>query len=255
MLTAAGHRAVLGAMVFLTAGALVIAAQGDDGARDPAAAAASPTTEAAPGTTTGAAEGTQEAPPASSASATTAPPTTLAPEVSVPVGAVGAFTVAAGESAMVGTGALTTYTVEVEDALGYSADEAARIVDAALADPRSWTADGSVAFQRVASGGAVRIVLATPATVDGLCLPLQTNGIFSCHQGGTVALNSDRWMSGTEDWPGTVDEYRSYVVNHEVGHALGHGHVDCPGAGQPAPVMMQQSKGLDGCLPNGWPFP
>jgi hypothetical protein len=161
---------------------------------------------------------------------------------------------ATGQSPVAGTGGLVTYTVEVEDAVGYSAEEFARIVDQTLADPRSWIADGSVAFQRVAGGGQVRIVLGTPATVDQLCLPLNTAGLYSCHQGGTVALNSTRWLQGTENWPGPLEEFRHYAVNHEVGHAIGHGHEYCPGSG-PAPVMMQQSKGLEGCTPNGWPFP
>ena len=256
MLTAAGHRALLGAMAFLAVAALVVVLVGGGG-DEPSTVSAGGPLDATTSTTAAAPEGDGTGPSATTLpdATTTVPPTTVAPSVSVPPGAVGAFTVAPGQTEVVGTGSVVTYTVEVEDAVGYSVEEFARIVDTTLADPRSWTADGSVAFQRVPSGGQVRIVLATPATVDQLCLPLDTAGIYSCHQGGTVALNSMRWFQGADTWPGPLDEFRHYAVNHEVGHAIGHGHEYCPGAGQPAPIMMQQSKGLEGCLPNGWVFP
>ena len=118
-------------------------------------------------------------------------------------------------------------------------------------DPRSWIADGSLSVQRVEAGGSVRVVLATPATTDAMCAPLRTNGTYSCGQGNTAVINLDRWNDGIDVWTGPLEEYRHYVVNHEFGHVLGHGHEMCGGAGQVAPVMQQQTKGLDGCLPNG----
>jgi hypothetical protein len=44
------------------------------------------------------------------------------------------------------------------------------------------------------------------------------------------------------------------MVNHEVGHVLGRGHAFCPAAGAPAPVMVQQTKGVAPCRPNPWPL-
>ena len=194
-------------------------------------------------------------PPERATPTTAAPATTAATSPPVTLGPSGTYVVAPGGTTPAGTGPLRTYRVEVEASTGVDPAGFAAAVDAALADPRGWTADGSVAFQRVPEGGDFRIVLATPATTDALCAPLRTNGIFSCEQGGDAILNLDRWVWGVEHWSTGIDSYRQMLVNHEVGHVLGHGHRSCPAPGAPAPVMQQQTKRLDGCVENAWPFP
>jgi hypothetical protein len=82
---------------------------------------------------------------------------------------------------------------------------------------------------------------------------------YSCRVGDEVIINLDRWNSATTEWlkaGGTVARYRILVINHEVGHRLGHldNEATCSVSGGPAPVMQQQSMSLGGCAPNEWPL-
>ena len=100
------------------------------------------------------------------------------------------------------------------------------------------------------------MILAEGSEVDELCRPYDVGGKYSCQNGPVVALNADRWRTATRKWTGDLATYRRMLVNHEVGHLLGQHHpkVQCPGRGQVAPVMAQQSSELNGCRPNPWPL-
>ncbi|WP_261820049.1 DUF3152 domain-containing protein [Nocardioides sp. OK12] len=175
----------------------------------------------------------------------------------VPHAGPGTFDVAPVEQAPP-AGTRTTYTVEVERGLaaaGIDAAQVAETVHAILRDPRSWVRGEPGVLEPTATDPDLRILVATPATTDRLCAPLNTRGELSCRNGGVVALNAVRWVEGALAYDGGLRGYRRYVVNHEVGHALGNGHASCPGAGLPAPVMLQQTVRLDGCVPNAWPYP
>jgi hypothetical protein len=180
---------------------------------------------------------------------------TAAPAPTVPVTGPGTFVVAAGQAPHVGTGELTRYTVEVETGLPFDPAEVAAVVDATLGDPRGWTAHGDFAFERTGSDVDVRVLVATPDTTDALCAPLLTRGEVSCRNGDKVVLNARRWAEGVPHYDGDLAAYRQYVVNHEMGHAIGFSHVSCPEPAVPAPVMVQQTYGLQGCTANPWPFP
>ena len=150
---------------------------------------------------------------------------------------------------------LHTFQVAVEiGAGGPSVADALATIEAVLAHPAGWTATGKHAFRHVgAEVPALSILIATPQTVDRLCAPLDTEGYFSCRNGQRAVLNVERWKAGVPHWTASLEEYRAYLINHEVGHYLGMGHVGCPNAGEPAPVMQQQSIDLMACQPNGWP--
>ena len=100
------------------------------------------------------------------------------------------------------------------------------------------------------------IKIATPDTVDDICgaAGLLTGGEVNCDVGPTVVVNLKRWLLGSPEFDGPIHDYRALIINHEVGHRIGHGHQGCPGPGRPAPVMMQQIKGLHGCTANAWPY-
>ncbi len=128
-------------------------------------------------------------------------------------------------------------------------------VEDILTDPRGWQRAGFT-FTFDDPEAPYRIVLGEGADVDELCLPMDTYGAYSCQNGPVVALNADRWRTATSSWTETVEEYRTMLVNHEVGHLLHlhHPEPQCPGPGFPAPVMMQQSSELGECTANPGPL-
>jgi hypothetical protein len=204
-------------------------------------------------------------PTASSRSkATTKPPAgakpTHKPETaptSVPKSGTGTFSVARANGSASGHGTIRRYKVEVEGGIDLSSTEAAHEIADILANPRGWTADGHDGFQLVSSGPADFVIkIATPDTVDKICgaAGLLTHGEVNCDVGATVVVNLKRWMLGSPEFDGPISGYRALIINHEVGHRIGHHHEGCPGPGKPAPVMMQQIKGLHGCVANQWPY-
>ncbi|KRB48461.1 hypothetical protein ASD90_05690 [Terrabacter sp. Root181] len=178
----------------------------------------------------------------------------------------GTFTVVAMPTAALrpapASGRTVRYTVELEGGLDIRGEDLATTVGTVLTDPRGWQAKDGVRFIDVspaaaAKGAAVdlRITLASPDTTDRLCAPLQTRGQVSCHNSGRVVLNLRRWVLGAAAYGSDVTGYRTYLVNHEVGHGTGHAHAYCGGKGKVAPVMMQQTYGLKGCTAWPWPTP
>lgn len=145
------------------------------------------------------------------------------------------------------------YHVETRGRITTSVRAFRRLVQQTYDDARGWRGAG-IEFRQVRRGGAFTVVLAAANKVPAfhpIC-----DSTWSCRVGRHVVINQERWKHASPAWNRAglpLRDYRHMVVNHETGHWLGHGHASCPRRGAPAPVMMQQSKGRDGCRFNPWP--
>ena len=125
-----------------------------------------------------------------------------------------------------------------------------------FSDSRGWSAGGLVGFTKVEAGCDFTVWLAAAEqmpTFGEICDPE-----WSCRVGADVVVNFNRWQGASSSWNasgGSLDDYRSMVINHETGHWFDFYHSSCGGAGQAAPVMQQQSIDLQGCTFNPWPLP
>ncbi|MFS0884888.1 DUF3152 domain-containing protein [Aeromicrobium sp. 179-A 4D2 NHS] len=148
------------------------------------------------------------------------------------------------------------YTIVTKGEITTSVATFRRQVQETLDDPRGWRSAG-IAFKRVRSGGSMTIVLSQASRVPSYSSACSSQ--WSCRVGRYVIINQERWKHASPAWNAsrhtTLRGYRNMVVNHEVGHWLGWHHASCGGKGQKAPVMMQQSKGRNGCTFNPWPKP
>ncbi|BBX17883.1 hypothetical protein CRI77_16485 [Mycolicibacterium duvalii] len=203
-----------------------------------------------------------------------------------PAGA-GTWRIVPGATPQVGQGTtkVFTYTVEVEDGIDTTTfggdDGFARMVSETLANPKSWTHNPQFAFVRVDAAAGVppdfRVSLTSPMTIRNGCgydIQLEASCYNPAFEGQPrVFVNEARWVRGAVPFQGDVGSYRQYLINHEVGHAIGYQrHEQCAENGELAPIMMQQTFSTnnddaarfdpgtvvpDGktCRFNPWPYP
>ena len=125
-----------------------------------------------------------------------------------------------------------------------------------LNDSRGWVRAG-LKFVEVSSGQDVNVILSDPASLG---VTAGCSSELSCTTwANQVIINDVRWREGTDASRAggmSTRDYQHMVVNHEMGHWLGHySHIEGCDAGGPAPIMLQQSTGLRGCDSfNAWPL-
>lgn len=146
------------------------------------------------------------------------------------------------------------YGIRIEPSLGLDPLCIKNLLFLILNNDLGWKNVANKSFQLTSAEDSDYIyIFASPDKTDELCAPIETNSIYSCRNENNIVLNFFRWQEGAVDFKNDMETYRIYLINHETGHILGWGHVGCPKEGAVAPVMMQQSKGTDGCVPYGWP--
>ncbi|MFI7487119.1 DUF3152 domain-containing protein [Micromonospora echinaurantiaca] len=257
-------RRVLEALVFVVAVVAAVAVVTDrPGADADAEVGTVPEVVAAP---TPAVSLAPSVPVTPSPTASTPPPPVLRLPGPVPSAGRGSFGYDDRVSPVLGeAGVLRRYRVAVEVGSGEDAGEFGAAVETALAGPGSWVDSGRLRLQQVRprSPYDFTVYLVTAATARRMCaaggVDIRIGGrpYTSCRAPGKVIINLDRWRLSVPHFVRAgvpLSVYRTYVVNHEVGHQLGHRHERCPGRGRPAPVMMQQTLFLNGCVANPWPY-
>lgn len=147
------------------------------------------------------------------------------------------------------------YTYSVESLGEVEADELTfgQAVAETFNHRLGWGSVG-ITFTEVAASADFVVYLTSPTEVNRVSSGCDAT--YSCQVGSGIYINDERWRNATPSWNasgGSLRDYRHMVVNHEVGHWLGFGHLNCPNRGQLAPVMQQQSIDLAGCRHNPWP--
>ena len=149
------------------------------------------------------------------------------------------------------------YCVTTKGDVG-SADDFANAAFRILNSEHGWPRAGAV-FEQSSDDGDCDFDLVLSQASQMTSFSPSCSVEYSCRVGDDVIVNDDRWRDGTESWlsaGGDLARYRTMVINHEVGHRLGHvdNETTCAGAGQPAPLMQEQSMHLDGCAVNEYPL-
>lgn len=139
------------------------------------------------------------------------------------------------------------YITQVDPDVKYPPAKFAGLVEMYLSDPDGWESRG-YKFEEVKSNPEVVIHLSSPATLQKVGCEA---GLSCAELGGKhLRVNAMRWMNGAKESRLELENYRQYLISHEMGHILGFDHVKCPGPGQPAPIMMQQTRGIGQCKTN-----
>ena len=138
------------------------------------------------------------------------------------------------------------YKVSIDQDIKRNLKNFKNIIDKILSNKKSWPHkfiqnDYNYDFQ---------IILTPAKKIKKICdfKGLSCTDMYS----NIIYINNYRWTKGSKPSKLSLNDYRIYLINHEVGHILGIGHTN-PIKNQKVSVMVQQTLGIGDSKPNPWP--
>lgn len=140
------------------------------------------------------------------------------------------------------------YSVSIDPTIKRSLVNFKKQIRKILENPKTWC----IRFKEDNENPDFIIFLTTDSAINQAC---KLRGL-SCADWSKniIYINNDNWSKGSKKSGLNLEDYRIYVINHEIGHILGiHNHLK-PKKGCKVPVMNQSTLGIGKGLPNMWPL-
>lgn len=143
---------------------------------------------------------------------------------------------------------------------GYCLDTSIGVADASkiasvFSDKTGWALGGRLSLARRENSCNFRINIVPEALMAAL--DVGCKGQTTCLVGNQIDISVSAWQAAPGKWTGTIDAYRTELINHEVGHWLGFQHTPClaSAASSGTPILSAPDVVLGGCSPNWYAIP
>jgi hypothetical protein len=148
-----------------------------------------------------------------------------------------------------------TYNVFIEKELLNYKSEFIKTVYNILNDENGWKIPCEFIENAAENECDFDIHLITHKNIIGKCKTLYNMSCVNNLGGNKIYVNINRWVYGSVHSKLNIEQYRSYIINHEFGHLLNQNHCNPPNNAVLTPIMVQQTLGIGNGRPNFKPLP